>query len=365
MLHCKQLRRQSTAAAADDESAIGEEDSEQLVAIAKEIEDIQRVIDSGKLDLPEHAAAELKALLSAGFPEWSRLDMKCLGDAVERHGTDYGEERIILDTARSTGKSIDAVRRYYSVFIKRYKELPEYLKIAERVDRGNRKALRERNIQFAVNDKIASIRSATEMVHAMGDDDLESEHAHRHKMTHRDDVPTQFLLDTIPSQISYNGTKGRAYLESEDVFLLFMIHQHGYGEWESIRREIRSAPQFRFNWAFKSRNALELQKRADFILRLLEKEYESRQKATEAAVALCEEHRMMTTTASASSSSSSSAAAAQRHHNHQLPPKPTPKKSKKRSIDESGIAHIVMAMDGDDQSALTTTPVKTKRARKA
>ena len=53
-----------------------------------------------------------------------------------------------------------------------------------------------------------------------------------------------------------------------------MMHRHGYGKWERIRQEIRRAWQFKFDWFIKSRNAAELQRRGDVLLRCIEKENE-------------------------------------------------------------------------------------------
>ena len=51
-----------------------------------------------------------------------------------------------------------------------------------------------------------------------------------------------------------------------------MMHTYGYGNWERIRVEIRNAWQFNFDWFFKSRNASELGRRADLLIKLVEKE---------------------------------------------------------------------------------------------
>merc|ERR1712194_140476 len=77
------------------------------------------------------------------------------------------------------------------------------------------------------------------------------------------------------------GTKNRAYTEEEDAFLLCMMHRHGYGAVERIRVEIRAAPQFRFDWYFKSRNSNEIQKRCDAIVKMVEKEIDERRKREE------------------------------------------------------------------------------------
>jgi hypothetical protein len=68
------------------------------------------------------------------------------------------------------------------------------------------------------------------------------------------------------------GLKGRCYREEEDAFLLCMMYRHGYGAAEQIQMEICRGWQFWFDWLFKSRNAAELQKRCDVIIKLIKKE---------------------------------------------------------------------------------------------
>ena len=61
-------------------------------------------------------------------------------------------------------------------------------------------------------------------------------------------------------------------MKEEDAFLVAMMYRHGYGAAERIRMSIRRAWQFRFDWYFKSRSALEIQKRCDTIVKIIEKE---------------------------------------------------------------------------------------------
>ena len=46
----------------------------------------------------------------------------------------------------------------------------------------------------------------------------------------------------------------------------------GYGEWEQLRLEIRSAWQFKFDWFLKSRTTEEIKRRCEVLVRLIEKE---------------------------------------------------------------------------------------------
>ena len=87
------------------------------------------------------------------------------------------------------------------------------------------------------------------------------------------------------------GVRGKIWSEEEDAFLVCMMHRHGYGQWERIRQEIRRAWQFKFDWFIKSRNASELQRRGDVLLRCIEKENEDlerklREKELKAAAAV-------------------------------------------------------------------------------
>jgi SWI/SNF-related matrix-associated actin-dependent regulator of chromatin subfamily A member 5 len=42
--------------------------------------------------------------------------------------------------------------------------------------------------------------------------------------------------------------------------------------YEEIRRSVRVAPQFRFDWFFRSRTAMELRRRCNVLIQLIEKE---------------------------------------------------------------------------------------------
>ena len=54
-----------------------------------------------------------------------------------------------------------------------------------------------------------------------------------------------------------------------------MLHKLGFDKdnvYDEIRTGIRNAPQFRFDWFIKSRTALELQRRCNTLITLIEKE---------------------------------------------------------------------------------------------
>ena len=54
-----------------------------------------------------------------------------------------------------------------------------------------------------------------------------------------------------------------------------MLHKLGFDKenvYEELRAEVRNAPQFRFDWFIKSRTAMELQRRCNTLITLIERE---------------------------------------------------------------------------------------------
>merc|ERR1712218_515578 len=86
-------------------------------------------------------------------------------------------------------------------------------------------------------------------------------------------------------RIVYGTNKGKNYTEEEDRFLVCMLHKLGFDKenvYEELRAAVRNAPQFRFDWFIKSRTAMELQRRCNTLITLIEKEMneiEEREKA--------------------------------------------------------------------------------------
>jgi len=76
-------------------------------------------------------------------------------------------------------------------------------------------------------------------------------------------------------RIQYGASKGKAFTEEEDRFIVCMTNQLGYGRWEELKCEIRKAWNFRFDWYIKSRKPLELENRFKTLVRLIQKELDS------------------------------------------------------------------------------------------
>merc|ERR1712226_231329 len=86
-------------------------------------------------------------------------------------------------------------------------------------------------------------------------------------------------------RIAYGTNKGKNYTEEEDRFLVCMLHKLGFDRdnvYDELRTAVRQAPQFRFDWFIKSRTAVELQRRCNTLITLIEREnleLEEREKA--------------------------------------------------------------------------------------
>merc|ERR1719147_394435 len=69
--------------------------------------------------------------------------------------------------------------------------------------------------------------------------------------------------------------KGKNFTEEEDRFLVCMVHKLGLNKenvYDDLKAAVVAAPQFRFDWFIKSRTALELQRRCNTLIMLIEKE---------------------------------------------------------------------------------------------
>jgi len=177
---------------------------------------------------------ELKALEAEGFSDWSRTDFNKFTKACEKHGRDeYGPVADEIGT-----KTEAEVRAYSAAFWERgAKCVGEFDKISRRIEEGERKIAEKAKMADALASKVKSC-----------------------------DNPWQTL------SIKYGNNRGKLFTEDEDRFLVCMTHELGYGKWEELKREVRRCPDFRFDWLFKSRTPIELGRRVDLLIRLIQNE---------------------------------------------------------------------------------------------
>jgi SWI/SNF-related matrix-associated actin-dependent regulator of chromatin subfamily A member 5 len=168
-----------------------------------------------------------------------------------------------------TGKERSEIARYFVAFWANYERILEWSKILEKIERGEKKIQRLRQIREVIHEKVERHLEDT-FGHLFGPD----------SKLHNSDVPIPSVAEMIQyswpkMKISYGtSNRGKGYQEEEDAFLICMMYRHGYGAAERIRMEIRRAWQFRMDWYFKSRNAVDIQKRCDLLVKIIEREME-------------------------------------------------------------------------------------------
>ncbi|XP_021935559.1 chromatin-remodeling complex ATPase chain Iswi isoform X2 [Zootermopsis nevadensis] len=195
----------------------------------------QRKIDDAQ-PLTEDEVVEKEKLLTQGFTNWTKRDFNQFIKANEKYGRD-DIDNIAKDVE---GKTPDEVMQYSSVFWERCHELQDIDRIMAQIDRGETKIQRRASIKKALDAKMARYRAPFHQL-----------------------------------RIAYGTNKGKNYTEEEDRFLVCMLHKLGFDKenvYEELRAAVRNAPQFRFDWFIKSRTAMELQRRCNTLITLIERE---------------------------------------------------------------------------------------------
>lgn len=257
------LRKQAIDAPAFGTGVAAGRSREELL---KKAEDLESGLSDYKLSEAEET--EQKRLLSEGFPDWSKKDFKAFCSALELHGR-YDFASVSRDVSGETGKDNREIARYFIAFWQFYRRINDWEKILERIERGEKKILRLRQIRDAIQEKV-------------------ERHLEDTFYNHYSEPETQKKIPSVAELLYYSwpkmkinygmAGKPKGYQEEEDSFLVAMMYRHGYGAAERIRMEIRRAWQFRFDWYFKSRSAQEIQKRCDAIVKIIERENEDARK---------------------------------------------------------------------------------------
>jgi len=187
-------------------------------------------------DLTEAEQREKDELLQeGGFRKWNKRDFSSFVKSCERHG----RHNYALIAADLESKTKEEIKQYSDVFWKRYKEVPEYERIICNIEKGESKIKKRENRINLLKLKIESSKEP-------------------------------WSLET-----NYSSNKGKVYTKEEDIFLLLTTYQMGYGEWDKVREHIQECWQQKMAWFLKSRTPLELSRRVDQLIRLLEKDHEN------------------------------------------------------------------------------------------
>lgn len=195
----------------------------------------QKKIDEAEPLTPEETE-EKEKLLTQGFTSWNKRDFNQFIKANEK----YGRDDIDSIAREVEGKTPEEVIEYSAVFWERCNELQDIERIMAQIERGEARIQRRISIKKALDVKIARYKAPFHQL-----------------------------------RIQYGTNKGKNYTEEEDRFLICMLHKMGFDKenvYEELRQCVRNTPQFRFDWFIKSRTAMELQRRCNTLISLIEKE---------------------------------------------------------------------------------------------
>ena len=87
-------------------------------------------------------------------PHRTRKDFRSFLNAMERRGRDEVDV-IARETSNETGKTEEEVRRYHTVFWARHKELADWERVIDKIEKGEKRLQRSKEIREALAEKIA------------------------------------------------------------------------------------------------------------------------------------------------------------------------------------------------------------------
>uniref|UniRef100_A0A7S3EZ92 SANT domain-containing protein n=1 Tax=Haptolina ericina TaxID=156174 RepID=A0A7S3EZ92_9EUKA len=198
--------------------------------------------------LTKEEEAEKDALMAQGFGNWNKRDFNNFINAC----TNWGRHDLPKVAKEVEGKTDQEVAKYAAVFFKRFREIKNWESHLRKIDKGEQLLQRKTEIANALNKKVSRTKNPW-----------------------------------VQLRIDYGSasSRGKQFSEENDRFLVCMTNHLGYGRWDELREEVRSAWIFRFDWFLRTRTTEELKRRVDTLARLIEKEI------SEAEAAEAEEQR--------------------------------------------------------------------------
>ncbi|GAB0493027.1 hypothetical protein MMPV_004299 [Pyropia vietnamensis] len=208
--------------------------------------------------------AEKQQLVRSGFANWTRREFNGFVRGCERHG----RTAIAAIVAEVGGtKTAADVQLYATEFWRRGPTtLDSWPRLAKSIEEGEAKLERRRLLDLALTNKVAAYEdpwSDLELTTGGGGGGGGGGGSHH----------------------AGAGTGPKGWVPEEDRWLVCMTAKLGYGAWEEVRREARRDAQFRFDWFLKSRTALEIKRRVDYLIRIIQREADEAAAAAAAVAA--------------------------------------------------------------------------------
>lgn len=199
----------------------------------------REVMERQRSLLPSELAQEKLELLAEGFGSWSRSQYFHFVKACAKFGRDD-----IAAIAADMDMPEETVAPYANAF---WNYGPTELKddwerVISTIDKGEKKIAKQKKLSALLKQFVGTF------------DDPRNDMVFANKGT------THFALE-------------------QDRALLTAVNKHGYGNWDSVREEIRTDPRLRFQHAVQGMTVQAIAKRCDYRMRQMEKELEAREKS--------------------------------------------------------------------------------------
>ena len=178
---------------------------------------------------------ELKNLLSTGFPNWEKKEYEIFINALEYIPKD-DIERLAKEIPT---KSFEEVKDYCENFWARIEEFSDGQRIIKNIEK---------------KEKLEKQKQQSSMLIAKKCKDIED--------GEYEDIKIAFPTNNHQSEYTYE----------EDQYLIYITNKYGYGNWDDIMKSIKTSEDLLFNYFLKSRNKIEIQKRIDYLVKIIEKE---------------------------------------------------------------------------------------------
>jgi SLIDE len=199
----------------------------------------REVMEKHRSLLPPEMAQEKRELLAEGFGHWSRSQYYHFVKACAKFGRDD-----IASIANDMDMPQEEVGPYSEAF---WKYGPTELKsewdrVVGNIERGEKKLAKQKKLSALLTKFVSTFDNP------------------------RDDMVF--------------ANKGTAHFALEqDRALLCAVEKHGYGNWDSVREEIRTDSRLKFQHSAQGMTVMAIAKRCDYRMRQMEKELEAREKA--------------------------------------------------------------------------------------
>ena len=179
---------------------------------------------------------EMNSILKKGFPDWTKKEY----DIFINDADLYGKKNIDKYVDDITTKTKEEIVKYSKVFWELIDSLPEGQRILKNIERREKLERQKNHNSRLISKKCENLEK----------DEFEA-------------IKINFPPGNHQSEYTYE----------DDQYLIYVTNKHGYGNWDDIMRDLKTSEDLLFNYYLKSRNKAEIQKRVDYLVKLIEREF--------------------------------------------------------------------------------------------